>query len=169
MGDRTYVCLYVPAELYEQAKEIAIKHDGEPNEENTVDARVHFMGFEEVNYGELNCIKELQSAGIPYDMDWAEGSGYEEGVQYCRFTETGDLTLKSVFGGDYCIHPSVLEEVIKEHNSLDAVKDFLKRHNETVTPPSWDNQVEYGKMYRTKQLIAGNTAQSVLKHLIQSK
>lgn len=162
MGDRTYVHLYVPAELFEQAKEIAIKHDGEPNEENTGDEQVHFMGFEEVNYGELNCIEELQSAGIPFDMDWAEGSNYDEGVEYCRFTETGDLTLKTVLGGDCYIHPSVLEKVIEEHNSLDAVKDFLKRHNEAVKPPSWDNQVEYGKMYRTKQLIAGNTAQLVL-------
>lgn len=162
MGDRTYVYLYVPAELFEQAKEIAIKHDGEPNVENILDDEVHYMGFEEVNYGELGCIKELQSAGIAYDMDWAKGSEYEEGVQYCRFTENGDLTLKTVVGSDYYIHPSVLETVIEEHNSLDAVKDFLKRHNEAVNPPSWDNQVEYGKMYRTKQLIAGNTAQLVL-------
>lgn len=162
MGDRTYVCLYVPAELFEQAKEIAIKHDGEPDEVNTVDARIHFMGFEEVNYGELRCIKELQSAGIPYDMDWAEGSEYDEGVQYCRFTETGDLKLNTVSGSDYYIYPSVLEKVIEEHNSLDAVKDLLKRHHEAVDPPSWDNQVEYGKMYRARQLIAGNTAQLVL-------
>lgn len=156
MGDRSYVYLYVPTELYEQAREIAVKHDGEPNEENTGDEQVHFMGFEEVNYGELHCIKELQSAGIPYDMDWGKGFEYEEGVQYCRFTETGDLTLKTVSGSDYYIHPSVLEKVIEEHNSLDAVKDFLKRHNEAVNPPSWDNQVEYGKMYRTKQLISPN-------------
>ncbi|MDH1236507.1 hypothetical protein [Stutzerimonas stutzeri] len=162
MGDRTYVCLYVPAELYEQAKEIAIEHDGKPVEENTAGKAVHFMGFEEVNYGELNCIKELQSAGIPYDMDWAEGSSYEEGVQYCRFTETGDLKLKTINGSDYYIYPSVLEKVIEEHNSLDAVKDLLKRHHEAVDPPSWDNQVEYGKMYRIKQLIAGNTTQLVL-------
>jgi|GEM_PF-5768650 len=162
MGDRTYVYLYVPAELFEQAKEIAIKHDGEPNEEDILNDEVHYMGFEEVNYGELDCIKELQSAGIPYDMDWAKGSEYEEGVQYCRFTETGDLTLKTINGSDYYIHPSVLEKVIEEHNSLDAVKDLLKRHHEAVDPPSWDNQVEYGKMYRTKQLIAGNTAQLAL-------
>jgi hypothetical protein len=139
MGDRTYVYLYVPAELFEQAKEIAIKHDGEPNEENILNDEVHYMGFEEVNYGELCCIKELQSAGIPYNMDWDEGSEYEEGVQYCRFTETGDLTLKTVSGSDYYIHPSVLGKVIEEHNS-----------------------VEYGKIYRARQLIAGNTTQLVL-------
>lgn len=162
MGDRTYVCLYVPAELFEQAKEIAIKHDGEPSEEIILNDKVHYMGFEEVNYGELDCIKELQSAGIPYDMEWAEGSRYEEGVQYCRFTETGDLTLKTVSRTDYYIQLSVLGKVIEEHNSLDAVKDFLKWRNEAVNPPSWDNQVEYGKIYRTKQLIAGNTAQLVL-------
>lgn len=162
MGDRTYVRLYVPAELFEQAKEIAIKHDGEPSEVNTDGERIHFMGFEEVNYGELDCIEELQSAGIAYDMDWAEGSGYEEGVHYCRFTETGDPTLKTVMGSDYYIDPSVLEKVIEEHNSLDAVKGLLKRHHKTVDPPSWDNQVEYGKIYRTKQLIAENTAQLAL-------
>ena len=162
MGDRTYVYLYVPAELFEQAKEIAIKHDGEPNEEDSLNDEVLYMGFEEVNYGELGCIKELQSAGIAYDMDWAKGSEYEEGVQYCRFTETGDVTLKTINGSDYYIDPSVLEDVIKKHNSLDAVKDFLKRHNEAVNPPSWDNQVEYGKIYSTKQLIAGNTAQLAL-------
>ena len=162
MGDRTYVMLYVPAELFEQAKGIAIKHDGEPNEEDTLNDEVLYMGFEEVNYGELGCIKELQSAGIAYDMDWAKGSEYDEGVQYCRFTETGDLTLKTVLGGDYYIHPSVLEKDIEEHNSLDAVKDLLKRHHAAVDPPSWDNQVEYGKIYRTRQLIAGNTDQLVL-------
>ena len=162
MGDRTYVRLYVPAELFAQAKEIAIKHDGEPHWEATDEDGVPFMGFEEVNYGELRCIKELQSAGIPYDMDWARGSSYEEGVQHCRFTETGELSLKVVMGSDYYIHPSVLEKVIEEHNSLDAVKDLLKRHHEAVDPPSWDNQVEYGKMYRARQLIAGNTAQLVL-------
>ena len=156
MGDRTYVCLYVPAELFEQAKEIAIKHDGEPIEEDTLNDEVHYMGFEEVNYGELGCIKELQSAGIPYDMYWDKGSEYGEGVEYCRFTENGDLTLKDIYENDSYIHPSVLEKVIKEHNSLDAVKDFLKRHTEAVNPPSWDNQVEYGKMYRAKQLISPN-------------
>ena len=162
MGDRTYVHLHVPAELFAQAKEIAIKHDGEPHGEATDEDGVHFMGFEEVNYGELCCIKELQSAGIAYDMDWAKGSEYDGGVQYCRFTETGALTLKTINGSDYYIHPSVLEKVIEEHNSLDAVKDFLKRHHEATDPPSWDNQVEYGKMYRARQLIAGNTAQLVL-------
>lgn len=162
MGDRTYVHLHVPAELFAQAKEIAIKHDGEPHGEATDEDGVHFMGFEEVNYGKLDCIKELQSAGIPYDMYWAKGFSYEEGVQYCRFTETGALTLKTINGSDYYIHPSVLEKVIEEHNSLDAVKDLLKRHHEATDPPSWDNQVEYGKMYRARQLIAGNTAQLVL-------
>tara|TARA_B100001559_G_scaffold166459_1_gene139491 strand:- start:4705 stop:5199 length:495 start_codon:yes stop_codon:yes gene_type:complete len=162
MGDRTYVYLYVPAELFEQAKEIAIKYDGQPEEENTDDDQLHYLGFEEVNYGELNCIRELQLAGIPYDMDWADGANYEEGVQHCRFTETGELSLKVVMGSDHSIDPSVLEEVIKKHNTLDAVKDFLKKHNEVVNPLPWDNQVEYGKIYRTKQLIAGNTEQLTL-------
>lgn len=158
MGDRTYVTLYVPAELFEKAKEIAIMHDGEPCEGNSFNDEIHYMGFEEVNYGELDCIEELQSAGIPYDMEWAKGSEYDEGVRYCRFTENGDLTLKEVYENDSYIHPSVLKKVIEEHNSLDAVKDFLKQHIESVKPPSWDNQVEYGKIYRTKQLIAGNAA-----------
>lgn len=162
MGDRTYVYLYVPAELFAQAKEIAIKHDGEPHGEATDEDGVPFMGFEEVNYGELRCIKELQSAGIPYDMGWASGSTYEEGVQHCRFTETGDLSLKVVRGSDHNINPGALADVIKKHDTLDAVKDFLKRHEEAVTPLPLDNQVEYGKIYRTRQLIAGNTAQLVL-------
>lgn len=162
MGDRTYVYLYVPAELFEQAKEIAIKHDGEPHGEATDEDGVPFMGFEEVNYGELDCIKELQSAGIPYDMGWASGSTYKEGVQHCRFTETGELSLKVVRGSDHTINPGALADVIKKHDTLDAVKDFLKRHEEAVTPLPWDNQVEYGKIYRTRQLIAGNTAQLVL-------
>lgn len=162
MGDRTYVHLRVPAELFAQAKEIAIKHDGEPHGEATDEDGVPFMGFEEVNYGELCCIKELQSAGIPYDMDWARGSSYEEGVQHCRFTETGELSLKVVMGSDHNINPGALADVIKKHDTLDAVKDLLKRHHEAVDPPSWDNQVEYGKMYRARQLIAGNKAQLVL-------
>ena len=156
MGDRTYVYLYVPAELFQQAKEIAIKHDREPTEECTDDVSAHWMGFAEVNYGELNCTKELRSAGIAYDMDWGTGSSYEEGNEYCRFSETGELIVKTVFGSSHCLYPSQIEEVIEKHNTLDAVKELLKNHYDSTTPLPWDNQVEYGKLYRTKQLLCPN-------------
>lgn len=151
MGDRTYVNLYVPADLADQAREIITECYAEPSEESEgVTEALHHFGFEEVNYGNLGGLGELQAAGIAYNSEWDAGGEYGAGTQSCRFTKEGDAVVKTVYDDDIGISTFTLLPHIEYHAKL---KELIQAHHEKVNPLSWDDQVENGKTYQLKQLI----------------
>lgn len=146
MGDRTTVTLTVLASQKEAAKELfdtAAVEDWGYRE-------LHEYLFYEVNYGELEFLDKLQAAGIAYASRWDAGDGYGAGTKFCRFTSDGDSEIKEVY--DTGVNPELtpLLACIDDHAAL---KKFILAHRESITPLPWDNQEEYGKRHRAKQLI----------------
>lgn len=156
MGDRTSVTLYVPSALFAEAKKIVEEYDGKADEENVlphpnIPENCAYFFFEEVNYGELHCLPHLVAAGIAYDSDWASGDEYESGSEHVRFTPDGELKNSAVYLSDVGVSLLELLENLEDHEKL---KNIILEHKERTVPLPWDNQVEYGKLYRTIQLIA---------------
>jgi len=149
MSDRSYVTLFVLASQAEQAR--AVMDTVPNNESNITDALCTYFGFEEVDDGDLPFLGDLQAAGITYLSEWEEGNEYGPGCASCRFTPEGEAVIKTF--ADSEINPPLYEllELIDQPNELRA---YILAHKELRTIMPWDNQEEYGKIYRTSRLIS---------------
>lgn len=148
MGDRSYVTLSVLKSQAELAKAFM---DYEPNDEGNFDGdRCTYFSFEEVNYGELEFLDALQAAGIAYLSEWEGGSEYGPGCTSCRFTAEGEAIIKSFDDSEINPHLHNLMELINQPKQL---RNYILAHKELRTILPWDNQEEYGKLYRTTMLI----------------
>ncbi len=161
MGDRTYVSLYIPTELVEQAMPIIEAGAGSPCDEEGDDQHITFLGFDECNYGILGCEEEMIEAGIPFTKRWDAGGSYTAGKGYVRFTNEGELVRFEVYAEDRGVPLDRLEEALKQDGdadpilrSLDAlarVERLVASHRAATVPLPWDNQVEYGRRYVAAQ------------------
>lgn len=147
MGDRTTVYLDVLASQADAAKEL---FDYEPEDARQNGDQFVEFEFHEVNYGTLDFLSELEKAGIAYDSSWSKGDEYEAGTVFCRFTADGEIIRLDRYETD--INPS-MGCLMKLIDDPDALREFILQHQRETTPLPWDNQEEYGKLYRTKQLI----------------
>jgi hypothetical protein len=150
MGDRTYVTLSIPSELDDLAKELINKSG--PDEVYHEDDFVNYA-FCEVNYAVLACEDSLIAHGIPFDKVWDAGSSYGSGTEYLRFTPEGKVQCLEIYDSDLGVNRELLLDAIDDHPRL---KEIILTHHQKTTPLSWDNQVTYGKLYRTLMLITGN-------------
>lgn len=153
MSDRTSVCLIILEDQVELAKSLRNVEECSDNwaykRDNTY---VREFRFSEVNYGELDCLEKLSDLGIAYDSEWDAGSEYAAGTQYCRFTSTGEINILSIY--DSAKNPN-LSELIKRIGNADELIDYILEFAKKVTPAPMDQkQIEYGLLYRTKQLIS---------------
>lgn len=146
MGDRTTVELTV---LTAQSEAAQALFDGEPDETGPSQLLTVFT-FYEVNYGELHFLPDLTAAGIAFDSYWGEGSEYGAGQKVCRFTAEGTLDLRELYDDYY--NPD-LNELMRHINDPVKLKEIIESHHKKVTPLPWDNQEQYGKLYRAAQLI----------------
>lgn len=146
MGDRTSVTLYVLTSQKERVKVIS-----DSFEELEEDGDLTYFYFSGVNYGELSFLNELMDAGIAFDSCWCAGSDYGAGTKSCRFTPAGELDVREVYETQENPPLSVLMSLIDSPNQL---REYIIQHRDKVTPLSWDNQEEYGKLHRTKKLIS---------------
>lgn len=172
MSDRCSVSLYIredQAEAFEAIPETErIEEDrmicpmSIVNNETQTEA---LYEYDEVNYGELKFLPILQAQGIAYEAHWCSGSEYEEGIEYCRFTKEGELDLKIIYTSDR--GPAGIElikclndGVYTNEQRLDRISKIIRVWEKTVTILPWDNQIEYGRIYRTVQLILPTGKQS---------
>jgi len=156
MDDRTTVDLYVLNEQADQARSIA-----DPNGfcyENS-DSSLTSFTFDEVNYGKLDFLDQLTAAGIAYDSRWSNGCEFTAGVEHLRFTEDGTPVAMEVSDDEHHISLDCLEQAMERPDALEHLRCVVAKLKKETIPLPWDNQVEYGKIYRTKQLITGNTKQ----------
>lgn len=153
MGDRTYVTLTVLLEHVEQARDILVERNGEPHDEGTTGKtpELGFFSFEEVNYGNLCGRDQLQALGIAYTSEWENGGNFRAGGEYCRFTAEGDTIIKEIYQGDEDPPIAALLQRLDDYTKLKA---FILDYQEKTTPLPWDNQLQYGKLHRTKLLIS---------------
>lgn len=153
MGDRTTVTLDILNTQVALAK--TMQHfDGFAEEYPGENGNVltSFI-FNEVNYGELYFLEDLENLGIAYDSRWDAGCEYSAGIKHARFTAEGELQLAEVY--DTGVNPDI-DHCIKLIDDYPALRQYLINHKAQTTPLPWDNQEEYGKIYRTKKLIQGN-------------
>lgn len=148
MGDRTSVILSVPEQFKEIIEELD-SHDHDWEGANNT----HCFQYYEVNYGELDFLKELEARGIPYNSDWDAGSEYTAGSKYCRFTPEGSIDIKGVYDNDR--NPSI-DKLMGLIESPEKLIEFIQIHHEKISALPWDNQVEYGKLYLARKLIEPN-------------
>ena len=147
MGDRTYVTLWVKTVHADEVRPFAGK-EGYADEKTYEDSTS--FGFEEVNSGELSFLEELEKLGIAYDSSWEPGGEYGAGTRSARFTPEGAIDIRTIYNADY--NPS-LSELLARINSPDDLIAYILKHKEEVTPLPWDNQEQYGKLYRAACLI----------------
>lgn len=146
MQDRTSVKLIV---LTTQASAAEALFDWESSGGDSEPDLTSF-DFEDVNYGTLRFLTKLQDAGIAFDSNWGSGSEYGPGTHYGRFTSEGEFDSWEI--SDSSINPNI-DELVTLLKHPKKLREFILEHVEKTTPLPWDNQEEYGKLYRTKQLI----------------
>ena len=155
MGDRTYVTLTV---LKTHAQRVAEIYDTKPSGASLCaphhPSLAHFV-FDEVNYGELHDLDELQVEGIAFDSSWERGYEYGPGVDSCRFTETGECIRKTVYDGDDLIAVQTLQQLLDQPDpeALAAVRVLVQEILDDTAILPWKNQATYGQLYRTRRLI----------------
>ena len=106
--------------------------------------------FCECNYGELGFTLLLTKAGISYDKTWEQGSEFNSGTEYSRFTPEGEIVWKEIYENEINPDLNKLMELIDDPSALTKA---VRAHHELITVLSWSNQEEYGKIYRTLQLL----------------
>ena len=148
MGDRTHVELTV-LECHSEAVEKVFK--GFYSKELITEERAVYS-FEEVNYGTLRALPELQKQGIAYDSAWAWGSEYEPGIEYLRFTSEGVAVKKWIYQNSR--NPDIGELLLAIDSPQKLREVVLKKIEENTVLP-WDMQAEYGRIYRVMQLLQG--------------
>ena len=138
-----------------------IVEDMIPNEETydsfvyKTEPRLFEFTFPEIKWGELDFLDQLHEQGIPFDFsnDDSEDSRHIS----CRFTSDGEIILQDYLESESKIQGSYFIRTIDLCNSPEEKLKFLneqymKLSNLLIQLP-WDNQIEYGKLYRTRKLI----------------
>lgn len=149
MGDRTRVTLTVLRSQAEKAQEL-FSEGYEPEDTIHSDSLLYSWEFDEVNYGRLPFLDRLKTAGIAYDSAWDNGDEYSSGYASCRFSSEGELVQKDLYDNEASIPLFVLTRLLNEPETLrQKILDTIQER--TVLP--WDNQEEFGKLYRMRQLI----------------
>jgi hypothetical protein len=153
MSDPTTVRLITLKSQDEAVDLLVKKRDWEPQEIEE-DHHLITRTFCEVNYGELHCSKlgYLKKEGIPYVMEWENGSEYGSGTLYSWFTEEGEYKEKTIYDADF--NPD-LSELMKLLNDPAKLIQYIKDHKENVQPVELTPEMEhYGKKYKVIQLIS---------------
>ena len=149
MGDTTHVAIQIPQECLETAIQCLPSFNYKAKMNDFI-----ILEFSEVNYGELEEFEELIALGIPCDYEWGKGSEYGSGRKYIRFTPEGEIQLIEYYDKDRNPDLNMLLYLLGTPEKLAA---FIRQYHAAITPLPWDNQVEYGKIYRTRQLLLANT------------
>ena len=151
MGDRTWVTITVLKESLDQVKEIFSDfYDIEIVEGDYLAC----LYFDEVNNGCVEEQDDLTEKGIPYNYVWGIGYNCNPGTKYIRFTPEGDLQHIEYYENE--LNPP-LEKLLELVDQPEKMAQYVRQYSAEKTPLPWDNQVEYGKIYRTRQLLLANT------------
>lgn len=151
MGDRVPVTLTVLNEHTDRTIEIFEVGCGLADTEEIGPEHVHFK-FDEVNYGNLGVEVQLRAAGIAYDKVWQQGGEFEAGTEYVRFNEAGEIRNFDTYTDDE--NPDI-DQLVALCDKPDELVKFILDFKRSVTAEPLDAaQIEYGRRYQARQLIA---------------
>lgn len=151
MGDRVSVTLTVRVECKAAVIDSFTSIGWEDGESYYSSDKLQSFVFNGVNQGELPFLETLQNKGIAYTSYWEAGSEYGSGKETCRFNQYGDMQLLQVYDADAGIPIAEVEGILDNHELL---KEVIQNHIAKTVPWSWDNQIQYGKVYQARRLIA---------------
>lgn len=121
------------------------------SEEQSTPAQVfRYLTFPNIKMGELRFLPQLRMLGIPYEAYWEKGAKYGAGTEYNRYDSSGKQVTKTVY--DEHKNPDLTALMSMLHKP-DMLQQYILEHYRKITPLPWTNQVEYGKMFRTINLI----------------
>ena len=156
MGDCTYVTLTILESQEKDAFPIIESSEGEPQDTSRFvginNTKMLEWGFEEINYGDLEGLDSLKDNGIAFCSDWSKGDEYGEGSREVRFTPEGECEDKTLYADTNRID---IDWVLKEmsNNRLQTVTTLKQMSANSAVIPWSEDQVAYGKIYATLQLI----------------
>ena len=107
--------------------------------------------FNEVNYGDLKFLKDLQTKGIAYESCWGAGYKFTAGKEFCEFDAEGLRRVRTIY--DDRRNPE-LAALLEQINDPHALHNYILAFAQTVKAISWEHQEEYGKRFLARQLIA---------------
>ena len=108
------------------------------------------LTFHEISNGQLRFLPKLEAAGIAYDAVCEASSEWSSCHDSCRFTPEGESITKEL--SEAYNNPS-MHELMQLLDKPDVLITYIKDHAEKRFVLPWDNQEQYGKLYRTRQLI----------------
>ncbi len=148
----TYVTLKIEAYFFKEVQTIMKKDHYISYDENVVNG-IWSIDFEQVSNGEIEFLPQLQKLGIAYDSVWEREYDIEPGGEYCRFTDTGEMVLKTMYESERLIGINTIKEIIYDEYLKDNLTQLIDQIEERVSVLPWHNQVEYGKLHRVNQLL----------------
>lgn len=149
MGDRTTVCLSILTEQVDLFKNQLDLHYLAADHITPYENLTEFTYFE-VNYADLSFLPSLIELGIAYISRWDAGSEYDAGKEIARFTEDGQVIIKTIHDDDE--HISV-EQLMGYIRNPERLIECIKEKHQGLQCLPWDNQIEWGQKYKCLQLL----------------
>ncbi len=154
MGDRTTCRVYVLKEHMDRAIALIEPEEGEPSD---IDQGINLpwtcLYYEDVNYACIDALDEFLAEGIAYNFDWDQGSDFTQGESHLRFTAEGEAVFTSDSPENPSSYLTSIEKALNSLTSVNEVRACLVQIKAKHVPLPWDNQAEYGKIYRARKLI----------------
>lgn len=152
MGVYTYVTLSVLS-IFKKDVENIVRNTIYDMEDTLSKDLILSFYFNDVSNGELDFLPELQKLGIAYDSKWEREYDIEEGGEYFRFTSTGESIIKTIYESDKSVSLKYLQDILIKENPLEELEYLVTNTLKDLAVLPWDNQEEYGKLYRVNQLL----------------
>jgi hypothetical protein len=149
MGDRTNVTLTVLSVDAERVEDMFLDAGWSAANSDASDPLSTF-DFEDVNYGNLTFLDDLKEQGIPYDSSWGSGSEYGDGTKSLRLTSEGEAVETEIYDDE---HSCAISDLMSLLNQPAALRVLILAKNASLFVLPWDNQAEYAKLHRIRQLI----------------
>lgn len=108
-----------------------------------------YYEFSECREPKLPFVETLTRQGIAFDQNWNDDSG-ESGMIAQRFTSTGESRNKTL---DDCHKNPDTEGLINLIDKPTELRNYILEHQASRLILPWDNQEQYGQLYRARQLI----------------
>lgn len=164
MGDRTHVELTILAKQCDLFEASQLDTDWY---EKTIFEEHACYAYDEVNYGDLThadkgFYERITSQGIAFDVDWQNGDEYGPGSITARFSNTGILIMTQIYEENINLNINNLLKTIR-NDSKTVFQKYLKmrkiilKHEDTISVIPWTDQIERGRIHRTKLLIGANS------------
>lgn len=98
----------------------------------------------------LNVIGEFREQGIAFEADMEDEYSGEIIQVYDRYDDQGRHITKTICDSERYMCNESLKNLLDKPEDLKAA---IETHLENIKEPSWDNQVENGKLYLMNELI----------------